>query len=88
MDHMTEQPGPEPTLADILAEVRAMRAELGEVRADVAHRSDRIEAAIGQVRADIAAVKVDTAYVESHIDDHQTAIQRHVDDPGAHRRAA
>lgn len=78
----------EPTLAELLAELRAMRADLGDTRTEAGHRFDRIDAAIGQVRADVAAVKVDTAFTEAHITDHQTAIQRHVDDPGAHRRAA
>lgn len=81
MEPMTEQPGPEPTLADVFAELRAMRAE-------AVHRFDRVDAAIGQLRADVAAVKVDTGFLEAHADDQHTAIQRHVDDPGAHRRAA
>jgi hypothetical protein len=80
--------GSEPTLAELLAELRATRAEVAEARAEAGHRFDRVDAAVGQVRADIAAVKVDTAFVESHIDDHQTAIERHAADPGAHRRAA
>lgn len=88
MDPMTEQPGPEPTLADVLAEMRAMRAELGEARTDLAHRADRLAAAVGQLRADVAAVKVDTGYLEAHATDQQTAIRQHVDDPNAHRRAA
>lgn len=81
MEGMTEQPGPEPTLADVLAAIAAARTE-------AAHRFDRIDAAIGQLRADVAAVKVDTGFLEAHADDQHTAIQRHVDDPGAHRRAA
>jgi hypothetical protein len=78
---MSEQPEPEPTLRDVLAAIEAARAES-------AHRFDRIDAAIGQLRADVASVKVDTAYVEAHIDDQQTAIRRHLADPDAHRRAA
>lgn len=86
MDGMSD--GSEPTLAEVLAELRAMRAEVGEARAEAGHRFDRIDAAIGQVRADVAAVKVDTAFTEAHITDHQTAIERHTGDPHAHRRAA
>lgn len=81
MDPMTEPEQPEPTLADVLAAVQA-----GFVEA--AHRFDRIDAALGQLRADVAAVKVDTSYVEAHIDDHQAAHLLHVNDPAAHRRAA
>lgn len=80
--------GPEPTLAELLAELRAVRAEIGEAREEAGHRFDRIDAGIGQLRADIAAVKVDTAFTEAHIGDHQEAIRRHAADPDAHRRAA
>jgi hypothetical protein len=76
---MSEQP--EPTLADVLAAIEAARTE-------AAHRFDRVDAGIAQLRADVAAVKVDTAYVEAHIDDRTVAIRRHVEDPDAHRRAA
>jgi hypothetical protein len=84
---MSEGPE-EPTLAELLAELRAVRAEVGEAREEAGHRFDRVDAGIAQVRADIAAVKVDTAYVEAHIDDRTVALRRHVEDPDAHRRAA
>ena len=81
MDPMTEQPEPDSTLAEILAEIRAMRA-------DLAHRAEQLAAAVGQVRADVAAVKVDTGYLEAHANDQHDAIRRHAADPHAHRRAA
>lgn len=86
VDPMSE--GAEPTLADVLAELRTMRAEIGGAREEAGHRFDRIDAAVGQLRADVAAVKVDTGFLEAHATDQQTAIRRHSADPEAHRRAA
>ena len=93
----TDQPE-EPTLADVLAAVRAVGADVNSLAAYTAGEFRRVDARLGQLdaavatvsakvdqaRADIAAVKVDTAFAEAHNTDLQNAMRAHLDDPNAH----
>jgi outer membrane murein-binding lipoprotein Lpp len=49
---------------------------------------DRVQADVAQVRADVLAVKVEHGFYERHQISLQTALDRHMQDPGGHSHAA
>lgn len=86
---MTDSSTPaEPTLADVLAAIAGMRAEMTAGFAASVERdnalTDRLVKRTELLRADIAAVKAEVAIGEAFGEDTVTALQRHVADPNAH----
>lgn len=87
---MQDQDQPEPTLADLLAEIKAgreeMRTGLAAVRADMKAGFAAAARDTAQVRADVLAVKADVAFVEAYAADMQDAMRGHLRDRNAHGR--
>lgn len=90
---MTDSTSPaEVSLADVLAAVAAMRAEMTAGFAASVERdnalADRLVTRTDLIRADVAAVKAELAIEEAFGRDTVTALKRHTADPHAHEQRA
>lgn len=78
----------EVSLADVLAAVNGLRAEVAAGFAASVERdhalADRLVKRTELLRAEIAGVKAELAIGEAYGEDTVTALQRHVADPNAH----
>ena len=92
---MNDMTPSEPTMADVLAAINGVAADVGQLRTEMGVRFDHADAKLEQVRADIAQVRADVAatkaealFSEARATDAQEAIRRHLADPHAHGRDA
>lgn len=69
-------------------QLQELSARTDRLRVHMNNRFGRVDAALAQVRGDLAEVKADAALLESAVEETREAVQRHLDDPGAHGHAA